>query len=332
MTRLKRPVSSRARLFAALLVIVPGTMSLARAQGEFELRLLRPSITVSGIGVQRADFTDVDSDYSAANGTLFAMIPLGGVRLRPDHRVIAWQPMLTMGAGVTSQSFEVVDREPRLYTGLLNGSVLFASSKPNLHYISVGASFAEDEETVNDLELRVSAFYLGSYQKSPSFTWLYGGAYTFIYGRGLLLPAFGLIWKPSDHWSLYGLLPFAWTLSQRFNEHLRLNYMLWASGQQFGFQNDGLFPIADDKVYERVREQHLGVELEWRPGRDFMILTQVGIATARRMAFTPIASGADNLLDEAIDPAPYARLAFRILLGKSLTDELGGKVQDADAP
>ena len=291
------------------------------------MRLLQPSVTISGFATASADFSDVEnSDYKASTTSLFATIPLTGVRLRPDRRVIAWQPMLTFGAATTSQGFELVDRDPRLYSGLLNGSVMWASSRPNVYYVSLGASFAEDEDTVkDDPEPRLSALFLGTLHLSRRFAFLYGGAYTHVYGRGLPLPAIGLVWHPNETWSLYGLLPFLWSLSQKFNEQLTLNYLVWASGQQFGFENDGLFPIDDDKVYERVREQHLGVELEWRPVPNVSVLSQAGVAMARHMVFTPVDSVGDKLLDEAIDPAPYARLALHIRLGRSVLDELQRK-------
>jgi hypothetical protein len=48
----------------------------------------------------------------------------------------------------------------------------------------------------------------------------------------------------------------------------------------------------------------------------------VGVAVARRLGFSTLDSSTLNLLDEPIKPAPYARLAFRFPLGKSVVDEL----------
>jgi hypothetical protein len=319
---------------AALFLLSAGT---ARAQGEVDLRLFRPSLTITGIGTTKSDFSDqdIDAEYRSSNVTLLANIPLGPAHLKGGGGLLGWQPMLTIGAGATDQTFNLptVDREPRLYNGLVNGSVLLISSKPNMHYISVGASFAEEEETVSNPDIRGSAIYFGTYRKSPAWTLVYGGAYSFVYGRGLLLPAFGLIWTPNQNWTLSGILPFGWRLSQKLGETTFLNYVVWVSGQRYGFENDGTFTVPaefrNDKVYERVREQHLGVELELGRGRPFAFLAQAGVAFARRLAFTPIeSSGAaiesrpDALVDDAIDPAPYLRLSFRVPLGKSLLDEM----------
>ncbi|HYV18079.1 MAG TPA: hypothetical protein VFC25_03505 [Verrucomicrobiae bacterium] len=332
----------------------------ARAQGDVDLRLLRPSLTITGIGVPEESFSDddIDGDFKSTNLQLLANIPLGPAHLKTGGGgLLGWQPMLTLGAGATDQTFDLpaVDREPRLYNGLLNASLLLISSKPNLHYISVGASFAEDEDTVSNPDLRGSALYLGTYHKSDSaWTFVYGGAYSFVYGRGLLLPAFGFIWVPNPTWALSGIVPFGWRLSQRVGGTTFLNYVLWVSGQRYGFNNDGVFSqctgltdsgcipqnFRDDKVYERVREQHVGVELETGRGRPVSFLAQAGLAFARNMAFTPIETGhdksiesvPDSIVDEGIDPAPYLRLSFRFPLGKSLIDEARAKAKDVAQP
>jgi len=355
-TRSRNPLGPFVLAAAAMLL----SAAPARAQGEVDLRLFRPSLTITGIGVPKESFTDsdIDGDYKSSNLQLLANIPLGPAHLKGDGGgLLGWQPMLTLGAGATDQTFDLpaVDREPRLYNGLLNASVLLVSNKANLHYISLGASFAEDEDTVSNPDLRGSALYLYTHHKSDSaWTFVYGGVYSFVYGRGLLLPAFGFIWVPNPTWSLSGILPFGWRLSQRVGETTFLNYVLWVSGQRYGFDNDGIFSQCtggsdsgcipagsrDDKVYERVREQHLGVELETGRGRPFSFLVQAGIAVARNIAFTPIETGndkaiekrPDSIVDEGIDPGPYLRLSFRVPLGKSLIDDARAKAKDVAQP
>jgi hypothetical protein len=312
--------------------LVAGSAGAARAQ-EFDLRLLRPMVTVTGTYVPDEDFKDVDGQYGNRNASFLANIPLGSVHIRTGSgaKILASQWMLTMGGGATDQTLDIVARQPRLYNGLFNVSYMFASHKPNLHYISVGGSFAEDEDTISsNFDARVSALYLGTHRKSDTMTFIYGGAYSFVYGRGLLLPAFGLIWTPNETWSLTGAVPFFWRLSQKFNEHFRLNYLLYASGQRYGFRNDNDFAgVTDDKVYERVREQRLAAEAEVHPARGFTLLLQAGVAVARRLGFSTLDSSTLDLLDEQIKPAPYARLAFRFPLGKSVVDELQDRLKDA---
>ncbi|HEV8119881.1 MAG TPA: DUF6268 family outer membrane beta-barrel protein [Candidatus Polarisedimenticolia bacterium] len=328
--RSHRPVSiplARVTAGAVLaVVLVAGSVGAVRAQ-EFDFRLIRPMVTVTGTYMPDEDFKDVDGQqYGNRNASFLANIPLGSVHVHVGggSKILASQWMLTLGGGATDQTLDIVPRQPRLYNGLFNVSYLFASHKPNLHYISAGGSFAEDQDTLSsNLDPRVSALYLGTYRKSDRTTFIYGGAYSFVYGRGLLLPAFGLIWTPNATWSLTGAVPFYWRVSQKFNEQFRLNYLLYAAGQRYGFKNDNDFAgVTDDKVYERVTEQRLAAEAEYHPARGFTLLLQAGVAVARRLGFSTLDSSTLNLLDEPIKPAPYARLAFRFPLGKSVVDEL----------
>jgi hypothetical protein len=346
-------VSTRSRSPFGPMMLIGAAMALfsagpARAQGDIDLRLFRPSLTFTGITVPKESFSDsdIEGNYKSSNLHLLANIPLGPTHFKEGGGLIGWQPMLTLGAGATDQTFEVpgVDRQPRLYDGLLNASVVLLSSKPNLHYISLGTSFAEDEDSVSNPDLRGSALYLGTYKKSQAWTFVYGGVYSFIYGRGLLLPAFGIIWTPNDNWTLSGILPFGWRLSQKLGETTFLNYVLWVSGQRYGFENDGTFTVPaefrQDKVYERVREQHVGVEFEMGRGRPVSFLAQAGFAVARKIGFTPIdtnndkgiESSPDFLVDEKIDPAPYLRLSLKIPLGKSLVDEARAQAKGLAEP
>jgi hypothetical protein len=319
----------RAAIAGALLLAAAAVPAHAQ---EFDFRLIRPMITVSGTYVPDEDFKDIpDDQYGYRNASFLANIPLGSVHVRTGSKILASQWMLTMGGGATDQTLDVVPRQPRLYNGLLNVSYLFASHKPNLHYISIGGSFAEDQDTVSsNLDTRLSALYLGTYHKSQTMNFIYGGAYSFVYGRGLLLPAFGLLWIPNQTWSLTGAVPFYWRLTQKFNHAFALNYLLYASGQRYGFKNDNDFAgVTDTKVYERTTEQRLAAEAEYHPANGFTLLFQAGVAVARRLGFSSLGSSSLDLLDEQLKPAPYARLAFRFPLGKSVVDELQDRVKDA---
>jgi hypothetical protein len=327
-----RPSSHRlvVRLVVAAAALAAASAGTARAQ-DFDFRLIRPMITVTGTYVPDEDLKDISGEqYGNRNASFLANIPLGSVHIRTGSKILASQWMLTMGGGATDQTLDIVARQPRLYNGLLNVSYLFASHKPNLHYISVGGSFAEDEDTIHsNFDARASALYLGTYHKSATMNFIYGGAYSFVYGRGLLLPAFGLIWIPNDTWSLTGAVPFYWRLSQAFNQQFRLNYLVYAAGQRYGFKNDNDFAgVTDDKVFERVSEQRLAAEAEYHPAKGFTLLLQAGVAVARRLGFSTLGSTSLDLVDEQIKPAPYARLAFRFPLGKSVVDELQDRLKN----
>jgi hypothetical protein len=316
--------TTRIRVLIAVLAVAgawlaaPGPLF---AQDDFEFKLFRPVVSVSVIGEPDADFKDVDGQYGASGAMVATNIPLGGVHLHPQGKVLGHQVFLTAGFGTTSQRFDTpfVDREPRLYNGVVAGSVLFASRKGNFYYGSAGASFAEEQDTVGSPSPRPYALGMGTYRTSHTMMLVYGGAFTYLYGRGLLLPAFGIVYTPNTTWTISGAVPFSWRFTQKLTDSLRMNYLIWVSGQQYRFNNDDNFPGQDSKVYERVRERHLGAEIEYRATPDIALLGQVGVSGGRRLGFAN--AGESEFAASDINAVPYIKLTARFLIGKSLFDQ-----------
>ena len=310
-------------LFAAAVV----TMTPALAEDEFEFKLLRPIVSVSALAEPDADFKDTDGQFKANNFTLSANVPLGGVHVHPGGDVLAHQFLLTALVGSGSQTIDAppLDLTPRLYNGVLAGSILFGTSKGNLYYGSVGASFAEEDDAEGGPKARPYGLFLGSFRNSHGVMFTYGAAFTYLFGRGLLLPAFGIVWSPNQNWTISGFLPFSWRFSQKLNDKFRMNYLLTAAGQQYRFANDGNFPGQDTTVYESMKESHVGAEIEYHPSHDVTLLGQAGFAVARRLSFAN--AGEDHFATSDINAAPYVKLTARFAIGKSLIDQLGSAAQ-----
>ena len=323
------PSASLPIVAAALVVAAVLTAAPARAQDEYEFKLLRPTVTVSALAEPNADFKDpdpqfADGQFRASNFTLAANIPLGGVHLHTTGDLLAHQILLTAFAGTGSQTIDspALDLTPRLYTGLVAGSVLFGTRKANLYYASLGASFAEEDAAPGGPRARPYGLFLGTARNSHGVMFTYGAAFTYLFGRGLLLPAFGVVWSPNPTWTISGFLPFSWRFSQKLNDKFRMNYLLYAAGQQYRFANDGNFAVSDSSVYESMKESHAGAEVEYRPSRDVVLLGQAGFAIARRLSFAE--AGEDHFATTDINAAPYIKLSARFAIGKSLIDQLGG--------
>jgi hypothetical protein len=304
---------------AALLTAAP-----ARAQDEYEFKLLRPTVSLSAFAEPNADFKDADGQFRASSFTVGANIPLGGVHLHTTGDLLAHQILLTAVGSTGAQTLDSppLDLTPRLYTGLLAGSVLFGTRKANLYYASLGASFAEEDAAPGGPKARPYGLFLGSARNSHGVMFTYGAAFTYLFGRGLLLPAFGVVWSPNPTWTISGFLPFSWRFSQKLNDRFRMNYLLYAAGQQYRFANDGNFPGQDSTVYEHMKESHAGAEIEYHPSHDVVLLGQAGFAIARSVSFAN--AGEDHFASSDINAAPYIKLSARFAIGKSLIDQLGG--------
>ena len=328
-----RMLSAPARLAtlpAVLFALAVAGTDAARAVDDFDFKLFRPMVSMSYIAMPKAEFRNVEGEFGWASGTLGANIPLGRTQVHPEGRVLGHQVFLAAVAGTASQSIDIVNREPRLYNGAVSVAVVWAGSGGNLYYGGAGASFAEDEETIGDLDSRLYAAGLGSYRKSSKTTFLYGGALTYVFARRLFLPFFGVVWTPNETWSMSGALPFNWRVTQKFNESLRLSYLLTVTGQRYGFANEATFTGQPESVYERVRQNLLGAELEWRPHSNFALLTQAGLVGGRKIEFTnrdeevieftspdgQTINGGDDVLGTV-----YAKLTMRFFFGSSLLED-----------
>jgi len=315
-----------AALFVAILATVVGA---ARAQDEFDFRLIRPIVTLSAWGVPDADFQEHDGSYNASTVQLNANIPLGPTHIHPGGKVLGHQFLLGATGSTTSQTIDPLPSDPRLYSGALIFSTLIAGSKGNLYLGSVGGSFAEDENTIHDLDTRLFALGLGSYRTSKEFMLIYGGAYSYTYGRPLLLPAFGIAWTPNPTWSVTGAVPFYWRVTQKLNPSLRMNYLLYVVGQRYRFTNDALFAGQGPVVYERQRESHIGAEIEYKATPDLSLAAQAGIAGGRHLAFSDLDD--NDIVDDMIDPAPYFKATLRYAFGKSLVEEIESRAAGSEA-
>lgn len=329
MTRPSRKILPVVALLAAASFAAPA----ARAQEGFDLRLFRPSVAVWFGGSPDVDFKPdpesppVEGQYGARSIGFGANIPLGktGVHLGNEH-LLAHQVLLGVTFATTDQTIDPLARAPRLYNGGITTTALFATQALNLYAVSVGASFAEDEDTIDDLDTRLFALGLGTWRHSPELAFVYGGAVTYLFGRKSILPAFGILWNPAPNWFISGALPFSVRVSQRFNPKLRLNYLLYAAGQRYRFANDGTFPGQNDVVYQRMRESHLGAEIDYRPSPDWAILGQAGVAGGRRLSFSDL--GEDDFFQSRINPAPYVKVGVRYVFGKTVLEGIGDQVME----
>lgn len=319
--------------FAAVVMVAGLLAPAARAQEGFDLRLFRPSVNVWFGGSPDVDFkhdpnsVPVDGQYGSRTIGFGANFPLGhtGVKLSNEH-LIAHQVLLGVTFATTDQTIDPVNDAPRLYHGGLTTTALFATKAGNLYAGSLGASIAEDENTINDPKARLFALGLGTAKTGDRIWIVYGGAVTYLFGRQSVLPALGMLWNPSPNWFISGALPFSVRVSQHVSEKVRMNYLLYAAGQRYRFANDGQFPGQDPIVYQRMRESHLGAEIEYRPSRDWSILGQGGIAGGRRLSFADL--GEDDFFDSKIDPAPYVRVGVRYVFGKTVLEDLGDQFME----
>lgn len=308
-----------------VVVIVAGAAGVARAQDEIVLDLFRSRVDIAADRLPDRPFNEdvngnpVDGDYGSSSVSLFANIPLGGVHVRPGKKVVASQWFVGGMYQRSSPDITFLSQDHTLTNGVLNASRLWLSRGRELYLVSAGASFAEDQDTLSDLKPRFFGLFVGTHRFNPETALLYGGAFTYVFGRGLPLPIIGVRWRINPKWTLTGMVPFTVDARYAARRDLAVRIRLAPQGNLYRFSNQGDFPGQDEVVHLRTVHGKLTGELEWVAARNFTLLVQGGVIRARKFAFAD--EDNNDFLDTSTPATGYARVAARFIFGKTLLDQ-----------
>ncbi|HXH28101.1 MAG TPA: DUF6268 family outer membrane beta-barrel protein [Candidatus Polarisedimenticolia bacterium] len=295
----------------------------ARAQEDLELQLFRPRLEIAAERTPDKPFRDITGDFAQRAVELKVNIPLGPTIFHPQsehllgHQVFA---QVQYASAPTDISF--LSRTPRLQTGAVRVAALFLSQHLNLYGGMLGASFAEDDKTIHNLDARFSGLGFGTYRKTEKLTFLYGGVVSYQYGRRLTVPLFGVSWRYRSRWTLFSVVPFLAKTTYTGSEKLRLSFQLAVAGNRYRFSNEGDFPGEPETIFLRLRQARLGAEIEYFVTRDTSFVGEAGVQNARTLDFTRTSRPDSDFFSEPIEPAGYVKVAWRHTFGKSLVEKM----------
>ncbi len=134
---------------------------------------------------------------------------------------------------------------------------------------------------------------------------LTGANFAGLRGEYPLLPLVGLIWYPSEQWSVYALVP-----EPRITYAPNKNFSVWAGGQLAGgsFRTDEsatILPRRLDHAQIDYSEYRVGGGFDFRCGEAVTITVAGGYAIERRLNFERAGVEFDT------DPAPYIRAGLK---------------------
>jgi Domain of unknown function (DUF6268) len=313
-------------MIGVLLVALGVGTAPARAQEDMELQLFRPRLEIAGERSPDKPFQDIPGEFGQRAVEFKLNLPLGPTVFHPQaehllgHQVFA---QLQYASAPTDISF--LGRTPRLQTGAARIAALFLSQNLNLYGGMLGASFAEDDKTIDHLEARFSGMGFGTYRKTEKLMFIYGGVVSYQYGRRLAIPLFGVSWRYRPRWSLFSVVPFLVKTTYTGSERYRLSFQLAVTGNRYRFSNEGDFPGEPETIFLRLRQARLGAEIEYHLTRDNSILGEAGVQNARTLDFTRTSRPDSDFFSEPIDPAGYVKVAWRYTFGKSLVEKMEGR-------
>ncbi len=328
----------RARNLAFASFVLLAAIPPAHAQDEEVFDLFRPTLTLEVDSSGERSFREdedpnfpIDANADAfrwRSGRLNLVAPLGGTHLGRPGAILGYQYLAIASAGASSVdlSTSFLDEDLRLYGAGVGVGALVLSRGRKLYAGAIFIGGAEEEESRDDPDLRYSGIGLGSFHRGSTL-WIYGGAYTYHLGRGLLLPLFGAWSKISPSWSLAGAVPFLFRATYQPAPRWSLGLFMKVSGNRYGFDNsddpgtaanEARLPAEASELFVRIVQGRIGADLSWRLSDRFSLVAEAGSLVARRLV---ISDGDDEVLASEIEPGGYASVRLRIGFGDTLFDE-----------
>jgi len=306
-------------------VLLGGT-AFCQTEDDFEINLFRPRLEISADSYPSRSFEDDTGEYGSHSGRVNVTIPLGSTHLRPNKAILAYQFLAQ--ANFTGASPDITLTPPiedhRLYTGALSFTGLMLGRSKNLYLISLGATAAEDQDTVKSPSDRFYGAGLATHRFTGGSTLIYGGAFAYTFGRGLVLPIIGGMWRLNPKWGLTAMAPFNVAASYKAGDHVALRLRTGPAGNRFRFSNDNQaeFPGEPETVYLRIVQWRTTAEIEWKASDGVTLLAQAGTARTLRFELADNSRGTDPFIDEKTSgSAPYLRVAARFQFGKSILEQ-----------
>ncbi|MBX7181194.1 MAG: hypothetical protein K1X82_03695 [Bacteroidia bacterium] len=185
----------------------------------------------------------------------------------------------------------------------------------------------EDNFTLSNPTVRYTGYIQWRYSLSSKVALRVGTVYTFLLGRGIPLPIFGINWRMSPKVLLNINFPFNANLNWTPGKQNMIRFFMQPNGgvSNFGNAKADLGTLSDQVILRR-REYKVGASyLQYIKGK-FNFSFEAGILCLRKITITPlnkkndIGAGLDRTenkyFDSKIAPAPYINLGIGYRFGK----------------
>ncbi len=319
MTLRTGPLGLVLRLSLALPVML--VISPAVAQEKDPTReLMGPHFFVSASGVPYADTKDVPGELGSRSFNASLGVPLLSSQSTENGKSSRFQLVGDLRFRLASADADFLGGRRTLYAGGAGLSAHYAPGGKETFLLSAGIGAAEDADTVSHPHGRVTALFLGTHRSSETFSFSYGGGYSYVFGRGRALPALGLVWRPDEKWRVNVLLPFTAQARYRVSPGFSAGLRLGADGNLYQIANNGVFPGQPTELNLRMTGLKAGAEASVRVTNGAWLRLEGGILAFRKLA---VWDGDREIQSTSVNPAPYGTLSLVWGFGRSAPDAWG---------
>jgi len=199
---------------------------------------------------------------------------------------------------------------------------LLATRKGNLFLLMLGASIAEEEDTIDDPDPLFSGLGLFVDRRTEKLAFLYGVAASYPYRLEFVTPVLGVRWQYHPRWSLFAAAPFLARTTYSGSEKTKLHFLVAFAGDQPRFTNQGVLVPEPDVLFLKTKQLRLGVKFDYHLSRKTTLAFEAGVLTEGSLEVTTERDRGE-IFSTDLDSAGYIQLAWRRSFGKTLTDKMG---------
>lgn len=272
---------------------------------------LQPQITAGFSASSVRDFRDVEGTFGTRSMTLGGTFPLYQIREGGDGALTSY---FLLGRGQLSSLNEDISFLPAPHTvykphvGVTAG---IATTNHHLYLLTVGVGFSEDQNTAGSPKLRATGSLLGKYQLDPSFAFIYGLSYSYVFNRGLLLPILGTHASLGDSFTLHLILPFSLGIDYREGKGLHFGFVVRASGDQIHIDESDYFGTQTLPLYMKIAQVQSGFGVAVLISERVWIQGEAGVLSGRQFA---IGTVREDLVSSTVKNSGYSSLRLKFEL------------------
>lgn len=296
-------------VLASITIMAP----LATAQDSYWSPQAGPSIVATTGMVSTTDIATTGQPYGFRDAGLRIAVPLVGGWDWDTSEMSKFRLLAHAGFSTDSALLPYTIGRTDLYKFDAGISAVHILNPKNQITWSIGAGFAEDSSTISSPKVKVTGRVVAAYRKNDSLTLFYGGAYSFVLGRGRPLPVFGFRWRPGPGTTVSILGPFSARVQQRVGHRLMVGAQGGFHGNQYHIANNEQFNSPTNDLYLRLKELRLGGQMGVRLNRSVALLGEAGVATSRTLTF---ADGKTTLSSLNAGAEPYVSISLRYSFSK----------------
>lgn len=283
----------------------------------------RPSIVATANMVPTTGVAESGQDYGYRDAGLRFAVPLIGSSGGDGGGPSKFRLLGLGGFKADSAILPYMIGRQNLYAADVGLSGIHLVNPKLLLNWSLTSGFADESSVISSPKIKLTGDVVANYRWSDSLTLLFGGGYSFLYGRGRPLPVFGFLWRPRPGTMVSVMGPLSGHVRQRLTPWLMVGAQGGLHGNQYHIPNNAQFSSPTNDLYLQYREVRAGGQMGFRLNRSLALFGEGGMAAARTLTY---ADGKTKLSSLAVGAQPYVTISLRYFFSKrSRWDDFGSE-------